>query len=178
MVVDHVNGSRFRSTLIKALLMPVLLTACVGGALLWQIHNLLSIANSVDHSDELLAQAYSCNKQLMEVDSGLRGYLITGHPYFLDPYSKTMPGIRASIDRLASMVSSGNDIQSRRIEGVRSDWDKWESFSQDILALRKQGGDYGDYQTNLRGELVMEDMRQLLGFFITLETELRDHRSN
>src|SRR5262249_31861803 len=111
-----------------------------------------------------------------EVDSGLRGYLITGHPYFLDPYSKTAPAIRASIDTLAGMVKDGDPIQSRRIDELRSVFDRWERFSQEILALRQQDGDYNDYKINLRGEVMMDEMRVVLTLFITLESELRDRR--
>jgi CHASE3 domain sensor protein len=172
-----VNGVRFRSALIKALVMPVVLVAALATGLLWQIRNLLSIVNAVDSSDKVLTQAYSCNKQLMEMNTGLRGYLISPHPAFLEPYKRTEPEIRASFDKLADMVVD-NPVQFRRIDELRSDYDKWEGFSREILALRTQGGNYDDYQTNLRGEILMDNMRTYLSLFITLQQELRDRRSN
>src|SRR5215469_6176684 len=146
----EVNGVRFRSALIKALVMPLVLVTALAGGLLWQIRSLLSIVNAIDTSDNVLAQAYSCKKQLIEMNTGLRGYLISPHPAFLEPYKKTEPGIRASFDKLADMVAD-NPIQFRRIDELRSDYDKWENFSREILALRAEGGNYNDYQTNLRG---------------------------
>src|SRR5262249_53930252 len=173
----EVSGVKFRSALIKALLMPVVLAVALAGGLLWQIHNLLSISNAVDCYDKILAQAYSCNKQLTEMNTGLRGYLITPHPAFLEPYKKTAPNIRDSFNQLADMVGN-NPMQLRRIEALRSDYEKWEAWSQDVLALRNGGGNYTDYSTNLQGELLMDSMRTLLTLFIPLQTELRDHQSN
>jgi PAS domain S-box-containing protein len=172
----EVSGVRFRSALIKALVMPVVLVVALAGGLLWQIHNLLSISNAVDYSDKVLAQAYSCNKQLTEMNTGLRGYLITPHPAFLEPYKKTAPNIRNSFGELADMVK-GNQVQLRRIDALRSDYEKWEAWSRDILALRNQGGNYADYSTNLQGELLMDSMRTLLTLFINLQQELREHQS-
>src|SRR3954447_20453123 len=79
-----------RRTLTRMIALPVILVTILAVVFLGQITYLLSTTQSVDHTDNVIAHADHLQKLLVDMETGLRGYLVTGSPVFLDPYRQAV----------------------------------------------------------------------------------------
>ena len=80
----------------------------------------------VSHTLEIQRELATVEARMSEAESGQRGYLLTGQPRFLTPYTAATNDIRARLLNLRSLVS-GNSAQQRRLLTI-------ESLSQAKLA--------------------------------------------
>ncbi len=78
----------FRRRLIRAITLPIFLLLLLSGVSLWQITLLISTLRWVEHTDRVISQANYTQKLLLDIDTGFRGYLLTGKPEFLEPYQQ------------------------------------------------------------------------------------------
>src|SRR5262249_4705317 len=86
-----------------ALLAPFALLVAAGSGRALQLARTMHDAAWVDHSDEAIAKSYEVQKQIIDQETGLRGYLLTGDTRFLDPYQQAHP--REVIRELLKLVT-------------------------------------------------------------------------
>ncbi len=66
---------------------------------------LLSTIGAVEHSDRVTRSASELQRRSIDMETGLRGFLITGDESFLEPYQTALPRIKGDIDALGKLVS-------------------------------------------------------------------------
>jgi PAS domain S-box-containing protein len=176
MTTAPVDQTTFRRMLTRAIVLPLILMSTLTGVLLWQISHLLSVTQWVDHADRVIAQAQHTQKLLLDMETGLRGYLITGYQDFLEPYKDAAALIGSSFETLSRLISN-NPPQLRRLEELRSYYAQWSRFAKDVMALRDRGGDYQAYIRSRQDKKLMDAMRAQFDSFISLEENLRYSRS-
>ena len=131
----RIDQKSFRLRLAGTLILPPVLMAALAGVLLWQINRLLSSEQQVSRTHEVIAQAYRVEKLLVNMESGERGYLITGDPNFLEPYRQALSSIDSEFNKLAHMVSD-NPAQLQRLAKLRAnDPDAGRWYSRDTQAI-------------------------------------------
>jgi PAS domain S-box-containing protein len=173
---SHIDQKSFRRTLIRTLILPPLLMAALAGVLLWQINRLLSVEQRVSHTNEVIAKAHRVEKLFVDMETGVRGYLITEHTSFLEPYTRGSSSIDPALDELARLVSDHPE-QVKRLEDVRAQRSQWEAYARQVLALRDSGGDYQAYVRQAFGKGIMDNMRSGIDSFVKVEEGLRDEQT-
>lgn len=103
----------FRRTLLRSVALPLALIGLLTAILLWQINNLLSLTRWVAHTSRAVAQAHNTEKLLVNMETGLRGYVITGDRGFLEPHTQAAPLVAASFNELARLVSDNPSPSTR-----------------------------------------------------------------
>ena len=166
-----------RRTLILTIVFPLVLLTTLAGVFLWQIHNLLSLSRRVEHADALIARANAVEKLLIDRETGLRGYLLTGKAEFLQPYHAAENALPSSLDRLVGGVKD-NPVQVRRLAELRTEMERWSRFVRTLLALRERGGDYRALVAKGEGKRRMDRMREQLARFRETEEKQRDQRTD
>jgi signal transduction histidine kinase/CHASE3 domain sensor protein len=141
-----------------------------------QIGHLTSVMRWVDHTDRVIAQANHTQKLLVDMETGLRGYLVTGNLEFLEPYEQARLSINSDFNQFARLISD-NSSQLDKLRKVRSHYEQWNRYAQKMLALRKQGKDYQSYTLNVEGKQMMDTMRGQIASFIQTEEALRETRT-
>src|SRR6185369_12822998 len=111
----RLQTAELRRSLSQSVVLPALLAVAVAGLFLWQIGRLLATSRWVDHTDEVIAQANHAQKLLIDMETGERGYLITGRPAFLEPYRDAQPQLARAFERLRALVAD-NPGQIARLE--------------------------------------------------------------
>jgi two-component system cell cycle sensor histidine kinase/response regulator CckA len=172
----QIDKKSFRLRLAGTLILPPVLMAALAGVLLWQINRLLSAEQQISHTHEVIAQAYRIEKQLVNMESGERGYLITGSPNFLEPYRRALSSIDSEFDKLAQLVAD-NPAQLQRLEKLRAKHEQWEAFAREVLFLRDSAGAYQAYAGKGIGQGLMEEMRAEIIVFVNIEEELHNERA-
>jgi PAS domain S-box-containing protein len=171
----RINQKSFRLRLAGTLILPPVLMAALAGVLLWQIHRLLSSEQQVSRTHEVIAQAYRVEKLLVNMESGERGYLITGNSNFLEPYRQALRSIDSEFNKLARMVSD-SPAQLERLAKLRAKREQWEAFAREVIFLRESGGAYQAYAGKGLGQRLMNEIRAEIILFVNAEEGLHEEQ--
>src|SRR3954467_13917711 len=131
----NIEQPGFRSILARAVVAPLLIMALLAGILLWQIDSYRLATRAVITSDRTIAQANRLQKLLVDMESGLRGYMLTGVDSFLDPYNQALPQIQPAIGTLRARVFE-QPSQVERLRQALQDYGQWRQYADDLLQLR------------------------------------------
>ena len=71
---------------------PIVTMAAFAGLLLWETVDLNKSLRLVDHTDQVLDQSRHLLKLLVDVETSMRGYLVTGNEALLHPYLQGAKG--------------------------------------------------------------------------------------
>jgi methyl-accepting chemotaxis protein len=132
----------------------------------------------VDHTYLVRGKIASLLTDLVDAETGMRGYIITGEDNYLAPYSAALPGITAKLDDLRQLTAE-NVSQQQRFATLSTLIDeKLAQFKTRIDARRNSGfdGALKLVQTNESKE-TMDKIRKLLAAADTEETDLLKQRS-
>ncbi|MCT4656336.1 MAG: CHASE3 domain-containing protein [Cohaesibacter sp.] len=152
--------SRFRfsnlktqSKILIGVCAPLAMLAVVGGVSLVNVEKINNTSKWVDHTRVVLASASSIVASAVDMETGMRGYLLAGREEFLEPYVDGEKKTYASIAELQKTVSD-NPGQVKRLGEAESVLREWQAKVTTMqIALRR---DIGDADT-------MNDVSRLVG---------------
>ncbi|MEP1059978.1 MULTISPECIES: CHASE3 domain-containing protein [Cyanophyceae] len=165
----------FRRRLIRTIALPVSLMLFLAGVSIWQISRLLFVMRWVEHTDQVIAQANRVERLFSEVESGLRGYLLTGEAELLEPYKQAEVLVEPSFKNLVDLVSD-NPSQGQRLIQVETQYQQWSSYIPSLIAGKQNNVAQPRAVLKKRNQ-VMVAIRQEMSQFIQTEEQLRTTRS-
>jgi PAS domain S-box-containing protein len=165
----------FRRALTRAIIYPVLLLVILIIIFLGQLSNVLSMNERVQHSNEVITQSSVVLKQLVDMETGLRGYLMTKDSPFLDPYENAQTTFDANFERLKTLAAD-NDSQVSSLQTLESNITSWREFAARTLIFETTGKGVSDVETQLKGKALMDTIREELAAFVESEDHLRNER--
>jgi signal transduction histidine kinase len=175
-VLTRSARSTFQQALTGAVGMPILLMIVLACALAWQVNSLLAAAALVEHSDKVIAQAHVVQELMLDQETGLRGYLLTGNVAFREPYDRAHAGIDVALLQLVQAVAD-NSAQQERVNAVTMQAAGWQQFATETLALYDADDDFLAPVRAGVGKVQMDAIRFTITELITNEALLRDARS-
>lgn len=146
-----------------------------------QIHS-ASQANENTHS--VLQSISSLRESLTSIETGQRGFLVTGQPSYLEPYYRGKEEISQHFDTSMFLISD-NPEQGERLSDVKRRYFAWLERSIDpSISLKRQqnnGSISADEFTErfmaLSGKAAMDEIRSLLGEVEQAERLLLEQRN-
>src|SRR4051794_9449908 len=90
----------FRRHIRLAFIVPLLLAAMLAAVFALQTYFLRNSMQSVEHSYQVQTRSRTMLKLLLDMETGLRGYLLTGEEHFLQPYRAAAPLIQPGFEEL------------------------------------------------------------------------------
>lgn len=141
MTSEAIDSITFRRLLTRSVMVPPVLLVLLALVFLGQILYLLSAAQWVDHSNQVIGKANALLKLLVDGETGMRGYLITAEPVFLEPYHVEEKNVSPAFEGLMELVSD-NPLQVERLQTLRMDHTRWQVYARSMIDLRREGGDY------------------------------------
>jgi signal transduction histidine kinase/CHASE3 domain sensor protein len=172
----QISQTNFRRRLALSFALPLILMSLLAALLVGQITQLISVLQWVSHTNQVIAQANLTEKLLVDMETGLRGYLVTGNSEFLEPYKQARSSIDSNFDQFSRLISD-NASQQQRLNKVRSLYKQWFPYSQQMIARRAEGGDYQSSAINKQGKQIMDAIRREMASFIQTEESLRNTRT-
>jgi methyl-accepting chemotaxis protein len=132
---------------------PLLLLAILGGVSVNGINSIVSTNERVGHTHDVLGNAASIIGSAVDMETGMRGYLLAGKNEFLNPYKS---GEKATYEGIAALQKTVDDNPKQvarlgEVEKVLREWQK--NVTEPTIGLRR---DIGDAAT-------MNDMAKLVG---------------
>ncbi|TLP64830.1 MULTISPECIES: response regulator [Pseudomonas] len=140
------------------------------------VNYLLSAMQWVEHTDRVIGNANETVKLSIDMETGMRGFLITGDERFLDPYEVAKPRIFSSLDTLRELVID-NPTQVDRIDRLIALQRAWNDFGSEMIQQRRSHGDYQASIGNGRGKRITDEIRKEFEGFIGTEQQLRMARN-
>jgi CheY-like chemotaxis protein/CHASE3 domain sensor protein len=137
---------------------------------------LLSTIRWVEHSDTVTRHASELQRRSIDMETGLRGFLLTGEESFLQPYQSALPRIQGDLDVLRELVSD-NRQQTERIDRIARVQDDWKRYAEELIGLRRAGANYLGPVRDGRGKQLSDGMRAEFDAFMDTEQALRYQRN-
>ncbi|BCL38598.1 CHASE3 domain-containing protein [Nostoc sp. MS1] len=166
----------FQRQLTRAIVLPSVLLLSFSGVSWWQVNRLISAMQWVDHTDQVISQAYRTQKLLLDIQTGSRGYILTGELDILAPYIESSPAIDAAFEKLKNLVAD-NPSQTQRLKELISLYQQWDRMIA-LAVERRRRGEVEPLPVFKVREQQMVSMRQHITAFIAVEEQLRNERSD
>ena len=166
----------FRKLLSRNIGLPLGVGLLGAVAFVAVIYYLLSAMQWVEHTDRVIGNANETLKLSIDMETGMRGFLITGDERFLDPYEVAKPRISSSLRSLRGLVED-NPQQVDRIDRLIGLQQAWNDFGAEMIASRRAQGDYQTALTNGRGKRITDQIRSEFENFVATEQQLRMARN-
>jgi len=164
------NEKEFRKILLKNIVAP-LATGLISAALfVLLIFYLLGALRLVTHTETVIGKANEVAKLIIDMQTGLRGYLITGDESFLTPYRTAKSEFEGDVASLIKLTSD-NPIQTERLKRLSIMQEDWDNYARRVIEMRRNNQDYVALVRS-RGALEFEAIRKELDDLQNTEKEL------
>ena len=172
-----VDERSFRKLLSRNVGLPLGVGVLSAVLFVVMISYLLSVIQWLQHTDRVISNANEAIKLTVDLETGMRGFLITGDEHFLDPYEVAKPQITAQLHGLEELVSD-NPQQVDRLKRLQALQNDWSRYAQDMIELRRSNGDYRGAVLSGRGKRLTDQVRKAFDEFIAMEQQLRVERND
>ncbi|QFU21158.1 CHASE3 domain-containing protein [Shewanella eurypsychrophilus] len=148
----------------------------------FSIKSLVTNIGWVNHTYKVLSTASEIEAAAVDMETGMRGYLLAGKKDFLTPYTNGRSTFNRLIDDLSQTVSD-NPAQVKLLNDVSNTINDWQSkVTEPVISLRERIGDaksmndMANIIKEARGKQYFDKFREQLATFISREESLLNQR--
>jgi len=171
-----IDQENFKRILSRNVSLPLGIGALSAAIFVGLILYLLSTLNWVDHSQRVISNGNEIAKLTSDMETGMRGFLITGDETFLQPYDIAKSRIQRETAALIEQVDD-NRPQADRLKRIGGLQAQWMEFAQEVIQLRRSKLPYEEAIRNARGKSVTDEIRREMNAFIAVEQRLLSERT-
>lgn len=165
----------FNKLLRRTVAIPVVLLGLLAAVLVVEVLSLTAALRWVGHTDLVLSGAREVMRDMVDMETGLRGYQLTGNAVFLEPYSQVRAQLPEHLSNLENLTVD-NPEQSNRIRQIRDLDSRWIEWADGQLA--KHGASPPSPEDFQTGKQLMNDIRAHQRDLTTSEEQLRVRRAH
>ncbi|WP_394144901.1 CHASE3 domain-containing protein [Vibrio atypicus] len=132
----------------------------------------------VDHTHKVIEQAMKIEAAAVDMETGMRGYLLAGKEGFLAPYKSGQQEFTRLVSKLKQTVSD-NPVQVKRLGDIENTISGWlNNVTEPAIQLRREIGnaktmdDISDLVAEARGKVYFDKFRGQINLFIEREAKL------
>jgi two-component system sensor histidine kinase/response regulator len=149
-----IHGSSFKKNIIIGAILPVFIIFIISFTFYSSLQRQAETTLWVEHTHKVIADAHHLMKLLVDMETGERGFLITGKNNFLEPFDNGKILWDKKLPLLKTLVSD-NAEQVRRLDDIGTLQIKWLTDAANIeISTRKLVGNSTD--------ISMDDVRKLV----------------
>ncbi|MET1070679.1 MAG: response regulator [Pseudomonas prosekii] len=173
---SSVDEQRFRKLLSRNVSLPLGVGAISAVFFVALITYLLSVIQWVEHTDRVINNANEAVKLTVDLETGMRGFLLSGDEHFLDPYETAKPRIAVALNTLLELTGD-NPVQTDRLRRLQALQTEWATYAQSMIDLQRTSGDYRGAVKAGRGKRLTDEIRKQFEDVIDMEQQLRTTRN-
>jgi methyl-accepting chemotaxis protein len=161
---------------------PLLFVVALSAVTTMSVRSLLQSSEWVDHTHEVVQEGMKIVGSAVDMETGMRGFLLAGKEGFLAPYEGGKEQFSELIGELEKTVND-NPAQVQLLGEVKDNINAWvEDVTEPAIQLRK---DIGDAKTmndmaavvgEARGKQYFDRFRDQIATFVGREQSLMDER--
>ncbi|QNF34888.1 CHASE3 domain-containing protein [Adhaeribacter swui] len=150
------------------------------------------LANSqwVTRSQTVVRTSTALQRHIVDMETGMRGFLLTGNEVLLEPYRVAKTQIPGLFTQLETLVKD-SPVQKRQLQQIKITHARWvNTFAENLIADKKSQNrtnqelktsgilnlKNADNAVNSRGEAMMESMRQMFQGINAIENQISESR--
>ncbi len=172
-----------RTKIMGGICIPLLMALILGAVSFFNIRSIVNTNRWVEHTYKVVAGAEGIIGSAVDMETGMRGYLLAGKEDFLAPYTDGEKNTYRRIDELRETVDD-NPRQVKRLDEVAATLKEWQkNVTEPTIQLRR---DIGDAETmndmaklvgEARGKQFFDKFRTQIATFIQRESNLMEERN-
>ncbi|CAG8866297.1 response regulator [Pseudomonas fluorescens] len=174
---SSVDEQRFRKLLSRNISLPLGLGLISAVFFVSLISYLLSTIQWVEHTDRVINNANEAVKLTVDLETGMRGFLLSGDEHFLDPYETAKPRIAVALNTMLELTAD-NPVQTDRLLRLQALQQEWSDYAQSMIDLQRSSGDYRAVVKAGRGKRLTDEIRKQFEAVIDTEQQLRASRND
>ncbi len=181
-ILEKMNVFGIKARIFGGILVPLIFMLALGITSITGIESIVETNDSVNHTHEVLGQARGIIGTAVDMETGMRGYLLAGKEDFLVPYTNGEKATYKGISAMKETVSD-NPGQVSRMEEVEKTLKAWQSdVTEPTIALRRKIGDaktmndMAELVSEARGKVYFDKFRGQIKTFIDRESSLLSKR--
>ncbi|EPJ55300.1 MAG: hypothetical protein OFPI_04310 [Osedax symbiont Rs2] len=131
-----------RTKLMLGFTVPLTLLLLICTVVYFNINQYIETSKWVKHTQQVIANGEELNKLMVDMETGERGFLITGKDAFLQPFNQAVQVWEEKIDNLQLLVAD-NPLQVAKLKEVNNLQKRWliEAAEVEIAKRRQVKGD-------------------------------------
>lgn len=176
------NQISFKAKLLSGYGLILSLMLIITFVVFFSVKSLVSNFGWVNHTHEVLAKASQIEAAAVDMETGMRGYLLAGKEEFLAPYTQGNETFSRLLNELSNTVSD-NPAQVTLLKEIDSTIGQWKSnVTEPVIALRavigdaKSMNDMAALIKQAKGKEYFDKFRGQLKTFIEREQVLLERR--
>lgn len=156
------------------LLVPVTVLAILAGLLVWQVEQALDLRRHSIVDSGIIDQVLTLQQHVIDQETGLRAYQMTGLPSVLGPYNTAQAQIDATLSTLhqAPMPSIVSPAQRQKLE---TDVRAWQTWASGVLAQPAPAPEAVTAALTQQGKSMMDVVRKDFQDVLATATHQRDN---
>lgn len=133
------------------------------------INNLINISKWVDHTHKVIGNGESLVANMVNMETGMRGFLVGGQENYLEPYNQGKLDFYKVLGDTKELVSDNPEQVERLgvIEALAKDWD--EKAASEQIALKREANKgavtsekFKSIRERIIGKQIFDDIREKL----------------
>jgi PAS domain S-box-containing protein len=169
-----VDPRQYNRLLVRLLALPVLSLAILALLLGFGLQDVQRSARLVDHSDLIVGHANHLMKLILDEETGLRGYLLTRDPVFLQPFHDADQQLDPEFATLTNLNGQWPD-QVARLQGIEAAQQQWEQKAYAEIKNPPPPSEMEGHMLDRKRS--MDSLRAQANDFVHAEEVLRASRS-
>jgi CheY-like chemotaxis protein/signal transduction histidine kinase/CHASE3 domain sensor protein len=170
-----IDDQGFRRILNRNVKIPLLGGIVAAGIFVVLFAYLMSTWSAVESTERAIGNAQELRRLAVEMETGMRGFLLTGDDAFLRPYIASRPRFDTSAESLRELVED-DTTQVERLRHIRAQHQAWLRAADQLIAARRQQGDYLGMVRAGAGKIPFDELREQFRTFIEHEERQRADR--
>lgn len=178
----HPKNIKTKSKVLIGFAFPIGLLVVLSVTAYLSIDRIVQTDKWVQHTHNVLEDASGIVSAAVDMETGMRGYLLAGKEDFLDPYKKGEATTYTAIEKLQQTVDD-NPAQVERLAEAETILKTWQAnVTEPTIELRRQIGDAKTMNDmaalvgEARGKQYFDKFREQIGTFIDREAALLTKR--
>ncbi|WP_224995098.1 CHASE3 domain-containing protein [Cesiribacter sp. SM1] len=148
------------------------------------ISTLIETSKWVDHTHEVIEKSNHLGKLLIDMETGQRGFLLTGEEEYLEPYAKGKRQFKKVMQEVKTLVGDNPEqvVRFEEVEELEAQWHQ-KTGDVEIAAREKINSNTGTHEEMMAlvnrktGKKTMDELRAKLDEIVKVEKDLMNVRA-
>ncbi len=160
---------QFRTQLVVGYSIALILMTIIGVVVYTSVNDLIKISGWVEHTHEVIEHGDGLKIEIVNMETSMRGFLISGEEEFLEPYQTARKNFERIIAASKALVSD-NPAQVSRLENIEQLAQNWIKNAAEVqIELRKKVNEgletvqtFKQLQSRTVGKEIFGEIRKIL----------------
>jgi len=165
------NESAFRRLLLRFSLLPVLILCAFVTVIVFQLHEITQQRSQASQATLIILQCDRLLNSLVDEETGVRGYIISGDRSFLQPYDAAKARVGNELNDLDNLVPDNTPVE-QDVRAIRADFEQFAAANERMVEAATKRPH--DLTTLLQQKQAMDNLRARLQSLVTEQSTIRE----